>query len=470
MKRNALFRIVLWGTVLLVLLAILFILFFAPRSDRRLRDETPAETMVSLARPKVESMDYASGNAITKSNVNVRSAPDMGAEVVAFAEEGTILNILRAETIGSNQWGYIGAPTKGWIAMAYVQMLEPLVEETMAAATEAPFPIAEEEGQCSALVTADALNVRTMPSSESTVAGTLHKDDSLLISRQELVDGITWGYTPAPVNGWVMMEYVELLEPTDVEITAMETTASPESEATGYGVSLDAANIRNMEIEWAAGSILIQPEDIPQIYIREETTAEEYEQMVWNVRDGKVSIQYSENTDHSFGMGLLTGKQSKDLIIQVPLDWQCDSLEMDAASASLTVKELTIREMEFDGASGTCIFENCTVENLDLDTASGDVQFNGSLQQLECDSASANIILELTSVPRSIDLDTASGNLDVTLPEDAGFTVTMDALDSDFVSDFDTTQRNGSYVAGSGRCRIDVDAMSGDVTVRKGTA
>lgn len=467
MKRNALFRIVLWGTVLLVLLAILFILFFAPRSDRRLRDETPAETMVSHARPKVESIDYASGNAITKSNVNVRSAPDMGAEVVACADEGTILNILRTETIGSNQWGYIGAPTKGWIAMAYVQMLEPLVEETMAAATEAPVPIDEDEGQCSAVVTADALNVRTMPSSESTVAGTLRKDDSLLISRQELVDGITWGYTPAPVNGWVVMEYVELLEPTDVEITVMETTASPEPETTGYGVALDAASIRNMEIEWAVGSIVIQPMDITEIRISEEGPKQDEEPMVWKVRDGKLSIQYCENTDHEFGLGLLLGENSKDLLIQVPRDWKCDALEIDAASASLEISDLTIGEMEFDGASGTCVFHNCTVETLELDTASGDVLFQGSLNRLDCDAASANVVLELTNVPKSLEMDAASGDLDVTLPADAGFTMTMETMSGTFESDFTTTQRNKSYIAGDGRCRMDVDTMSGSATVHK---
>lgn len=468
MKRNALFRIVLWGTVLLVLLVIFLVLLFGLNAGRLRNETAPAETMVSVALPRVDSADSDSANAVTVSSANVRSTPESTAEVVAFAERGTTLQILRQEQIGGKKWGYIGAPTLGWIDMYYVEMLEPVVEETMAAATEAPVPIAEEEGQCSAVVTANALNVRTMPSSESTVAGTLHKDDSLLISRQELVDGITWGYTPAPVNGWVMMEYVELLEPTDVEITAMETTASPESEATGYGVSLDAANIRNMEIEWAAGSILIQPMDITEIRITEEGLRQHTEPMVWKVREGKLAIQYSEKTDHIFGIGLNLGSKSKDLIIQVPLDWQCDSLEIDAASASLEVNDLTIRAMEFDGASGTCVFDNCTVEKLNVDTASGDVRFRGSLQQLDCDAASANIFLELTNVPRSIDLDTASGDLDVTLPADAGFTVTMDTMSGDFESDFATTSRNGSHIAGNGRCRIDVDAMSGDVTVRKG--
>lgn len=465
MKRNALFRITLWSTVLLLLLAILFVLFFAPRSDRRLRDVTPAETMIPVPLPRVISDEDA--NAIVTDSQNVYSAPDADADVVAFAERSTLLQILRTEEIGSRQWGYIGSPTLGWIDMNYVEMLEPVVEET-AAATEVPS--SPDESNRDAVVLSEALNVRSMPSMTSPVAGHVNKGDHLLITRQETVDGISWGYTPAPVSGWVVMKYVELLEPLAENKIVIDLPAPQKAEIQGNGVSLDAANIQKMEIEWAAGAITIQPEDIPQIYIREETADAEYEQMVWTVRDGKVSIQYSKNTDHAFGMGLLTGTHSKDLIIQVPLDWQCDSLEIDAASASLMVKELTIREMEFDGASGTCVFENCTLEKLDVDTASGDVSFRGSLGSLDCDAASANILLELSNVPRSLDLDTASGDLNVTLPADAGFTVTMDSLSGDFESDFDTTQRNGSYVAGNGRCRIDVDAMSGDVTVRKGAA
>lgn len=463
MKRNAIVRIILWGTVLLVLLAILFILFFAPRADRRLRDETPAETMVAIPLPRIISDEDA--NAIVTDSQNVYSAPDPDADVVAFAERSTLLQILRTEQIGSSKWGYIGAPTLGWIDMSYVAMLEPVAENS-AEATEVSD--STEGSSRVAVVLSEALNVRTSPSMTSPAVGHVNQGDHLQITRQETVDGISWGYTPAPVNGWVVMEYVELLEPVDTEITIPETTAAQEPEMTGYGVALDAASIRNMEIEWAVGSILIQPMDITEIRISEEGPKQDEEPMVWKVREGKLAIQYSEKTDHIFGIGLNLGSKSKDLIIQVPLDWQCDSLEIDAAAASLKINDLTIREMEFDGASGTCVFENCTVEKLDLDTASGDVRFTGSLQQLDCDAASADIVLELSNVPRSIDLDTASGDLDVTLPADAGFTVTMDTMSGDFESDFATTSRNGSHIAGNGRCRIDVDAMSGDVTVRKG--
>ena len=231
----------------------------------------------------------------------------------------------------------------------------------------------------------------------------------------------------------------------------------------------DPSQIHEMAVEWAAGSIRILPKDITEIRITEEGTNQSQKPMVWKVRDGKLAIQYAESKKVSLGINTQWDEISKDLLIEVPKNWQCDSLEVTAAAASLEVKDLTIREMEFDGASGRCVFDNCTVEKLDLDTASGNVHFTGSLQQMDFDTASADILLELSNVPRSLDMDTASGNLDVTLPADAGFTVTLDSLSGDFESDFDTTMRGGSYVAGNGRCRIDVDAMSGDVTIRKNT-
>lgn len=378
MKRNAIIRILLWSIALVVLLAILFLVVFGTTAHTAY--ETPAETVVVI--PMVTSpADIASGNAITISDLNVRRTPDTDAEVVGLAEKGTVLNILRQEQIGSIRWGYIGAPVMGWIAMDYVELLEPVAEE----------------------------------------------------------------HTDALV------------------------TIPPETEITGYGVSLDASNIHDMEIEWAAGTISIQPMDIHEIRIEEYGPRQDKEPMVWNVRNDKLFIQYSEKMSHFFGVGLTFGKEAyKDLIIQVPLDWECRSLEVDAAEASLEISGLTIREMEFDGASGTCLFDQCTVEKLNLDTASGDVRFTGSLQQLDCDAASANILLALTNVPDSIDLDTASGDLDITLPGYAGFQVTLETLSGRFESDFDAVSRNGSYVWGDGKCRIDVDAMSGDVIVRKG--
>lgn len=229
--------------------------------------------------------------------------------------------------------------------------------------------------------------------------------------------------------------------------------------------SVDASQIRQLEIEWVSGSITIEPsENTDQITFSETEQTEDKYKMVWKQSGDKLSIQFCE-TKVFFGISI---DRSKDLVITVPQDWICNELSFEVASADVEIRDLSIREVEFDGASGVCSFENCSVDKLDVDTASGDIEFRGTLQQLDCDAASANCVVEVTNVPRQININTASGDLDLTLPESCGFTVSMDAMSSDFTSDFPTTTVNGNHVYGDGSCRINIEAMSGDVTIRKG--
>ena len=257
-----------------------------------------------------------------------------------------------------------------------------------------------------------------------------------------------------------------------VEATLPATIASPE-DGTGEmtrteAISLDPRQIREIDIEWAAGNITIQPAEVDSIQISEAALSQPKYAMVWKQSGDKLTIRYSENIGLDFNFGItINDVVSKDLTILVPLGWACDSLEVDAASATLDVKNLAIREVDFDGASGVCTFENCVIDQLDLDTASGDIYFTGTLETLDCDAASASVIAVFDNVPSRIDMDSMSGDLDITLPSGAGFTVTMDALSSDFVSDFGYSQRNGSYYRGDGKCKISMDAMSGDVYLRE---
>lgn len=236
----------------------------------------------------------------------------------------------------------------------------------------------------------------------------------------------------------------------------------------GESIGVGAEHIRDLDIEWAAGNIVIQPADVETIEISESDVSDTKYAMLWKVSGQKLTIRFCEDSIMDFHFGItINDNLSKDLTILVPRSWECGTLEIDAASASVEVNDLTIREVEFDGASGVCKFNNCVVDKVDLDTASGDVTFTGSLNILDCDAASASVSAVLNNVPTRMDMDSMSGDLDITLPADAGFTVSMDGLSTDFSSDFETTIQNGNYVSGNGSCRITVDAMSGDVILRK---
>ena len=231
----------------------------------------------------------------------------------------------------------------------------------------------------------------------------------------------------------------------------------------------DAGLISQISVEWATGTIRIQSGDVDKITFSETGAADEEHKMIWKQSGSKLRIQFSDNAVSFFGLGIsINSSISKDLTITVPRDWTCQELSLAVAAANVVVEDMIIDEVDFDSASGFCVFENCQVEDLSLDSASGDIHFSGTLDTLDCDAASADCVIDLTNVPSRIDMDTASGDLDLTLPENCGFTVSLDALSSDFSSEFPTTQSNGDHVYGDGSCRISIDAMSGDVTIRKG--
>jgi len=233
-------------------------------------------------------------------------------------------------------------------------------------------------------------------------------------------------------------------------------------------IRVSADSVRELEIDWVAGDIILQPADVDAIVISESGVSNGEYAMVCKQSGDELTIQFTQESIRISLFGNNTQVElSKDLTILVPRGWACETLEVNAAAATLEVKDLTIQQVEFDGASGTCRFHNCSVDKLDLDTASGDVTFSGSLNILDCDAASAGIYAQLSNVPARMDMDTMSGDLEITLPEHAGFTVSIDSISGDFSTDFETSKHGDRYVCGDGSCHIQVDAMSGDVAIWK---
>ena len=296
-------------------------------------------------------------------------------------------------------------------------------------------------------------SVYTMPNTQSASVGALNVGDNVVIDRSEEVGGDSWIHITSPVDGWVNAECLKL---------------NGVNQAGSVG-SADPAAIREIKIEWITGSVTIEPGDVQEITFLESGNGTDKYEMVWKQSGDELVIQYSKDSGIA-GFGLHFGDGSKDLTVTVPRGWVCDSLELDTASTDLTVRDMIIREMEIDSASGTAKFENCTVSSLDVDTASGDVTFSGSLNELDFEAASASFTGVLENVPDQVKMDSMSGDLTLTLPEGAGFTVSLDAMSSDFSSDFPTVKKNKSYVCGDGHCKIDVDAMSGDVSILKQSA
>lgn len=240
-------------------------------------------------------------------------------------------------------------------------------------------------------------------------------------------------------------------------VKAEETTA-PVERPSEFGYT------EKLEIDWPSGTITIQPGDVHCIEVKETPVSDPKYAMVCTQEGDTLHIRYQENSS-----ALSIGKSlNKDLTVTVPQNWTGKTLKVEMASAHLILRDVSIDQVEVDTASGASSFENCTIEELDLNTASGNLDFAGRLVTLEVDAASANVTVNLLNVPDSMELESASGSFDLTLPKDAGFNAELSSVSGHIVSEFETKESGKRLLCGDGGCKMEIKTISGEVTIRKG--
>lgn len=231
---------------------------------------------------------------------------------------------------------------------------------------------------------------------------------------------------------------------------------------------VDAAQVKNIEIEWVAGSIRILPADTQVISFSEAAKGEDAKPMRWEIRGETLYIQFCEPTMKiGLNFGTTFNSVSKELTISVPNDWVCKDLSIDSVSANIDVEALVCDTIDLTNVSGKCTFMNCNTGDVSLETVSGGVEYRGGLNSLDCSSVSADCEIYALSHPSSIDLEGVSCDLTLYLPETCGFTVDTESASGDFESDFATTVERGLYVYGDGKCRVNAESVSGDIIIRK---
>lgn len=248
------------------------------------------------------------------------------------------------------------------------------------------------------------------------------------------------------------------------QVTGVVVRESADVQTVG-GYSCPAEEVDRMKIAWAAGRIVIVPTEGDEITVTEELLGGD-KTMVLKKDGSTLYVEFCEdNISLSFGSN---NNLKKNLYISVPQDWDCKELEIDAASATVQVENLTIEQVESSTASGSHTFTDCRVETMKMETVSGNLDFTGSLGKLDFNGVSAQANLVLSNQPKSIQLESVSGDLNLTLPEGCGFTVDKDTLSGRVSSELETVEKDGKMVHGDGSCEIEVEGVSSSVHIRKG--
>ena len=223
--------------------------------------------------------------------------------------------------------------------------------------------------------------------------------------------------------------------------------------------------IRNLDIDWASGEVhIIASESAERISFEESYDGNEDARLRWVVDGETLKIRFrARNSLISFG------SLNKKLTVTIPasLAQHLDKVKIGTASAEVNVSGLQADILDVDTASGRLELDG-TYGELSVDTASGSVTFAGSCRKINIDTARGRIRLTPGDLWEDIDIDTASGNIELWLPEsEKGFSVDYDKASGKFSCDFPVLLSGKIYKIGEGAGRINVDSASGDLKIYK---
>ena len=127
-------------------------------------------------------------------------------------------------------------------------LIETQPSESAPAPTETE-PVVINENSATVL---SQINVRSAPTTESVVTGTLFAGDKVEVSRREELGGVVWAYITSPQSGWIVMEYVKMdIEPqapagsdTTTPAGQNQPTAPADSQNTKGVITANGLNIR----------------------------------------------------------------------------------------------------------------------------------------------------------------------------------------------------------------------------------
>lgn len=224
----------------------------------------------------------------------------------------------------------------------------------------------------------------------------------------------------------------------------------------------DADLIEKIKIKWVAGDVNIVKYDGEEIKFSESSHSHLNEKtaMVSKVEGNELIIHFTKEKKHS-----LWGNLKKTLNVSLPKDLKV--LFVSAVSANVFVNGLTVNEFVGDSVSGCLKAENLDAKKMAFKTISGVVKLTGCFDMIKGNSISGRTEVISSVCPSRIWIETVSGLISVTVPENEGFTAQIERVSGTVRSDFDLRVNDKYMVYGDGNALFKLKTVSGKTSINR---
>lgn len=255
------------------------------------------------------------------------------------------------------------------------------------------------------------------------------------------------------------------------------------------GSQLEAADVRDIQVNWSDGNVNVTAYDGDTIKFSENSRRKlkKKEQLHYYCKNGKLIIQYRESG--KIPIVLMGRSLNKDLELMIPneIAEKLELFTLDTVSAASNVSGIHAQKLVLNDVSGGFELENCTAEQLNADSVSGDltgsnllvsnkfsadttsgnVTADGSFGEVRFNSVSGSMSLKSQNCPKEVRTDTVSGSVELYIPDNEGFSYSKDSVSGSVKCEFDVSSEDdrGDYKNGS--ADFSFESVSGDVSIKK---
>lgn len=269
------------------------------------------------------------------------------------------------------------------------------------------------------------------------------------------------------------------------------TETAPEWEETADVAQEHALDgVSTVSVQWLSGTVEVTPCDGDSVSFTSD--------------DGLFGVEWGQGGE---SLRLSSTGGGHTLYLQIPSGILA-SLQINASSSNVVIEDVDVGALEvatisgditagwinagtakISTTSGDIYFDSLTSDRLDIVTSSGDVEgLAAAAQSFRAKSVSGRVALDLQGpgnvtaettsgnvkltladggegLPSAISLRTSSGDVELELPEELGFTLSFDTISGDADMGVECTKAGKVYTRGDGVCGINAATTSGDLKV-----
>ncbi|MGX9754816.1 DUF4097 family beta strand repeat-containing protein [Clostridioides difficile] len=169
----------------------------------------------------------------------------------------------------------------------------------------------------------------------------------------------------------------------------------------------------------------------------------------------------------------------------IEMSGKIDRMTLETTSSNINIKKLDSKsvncnsvsgkiqlfgkadDLKINTTSGDIDLKNMDNNNLICESTSGKVNLDGRFSDIKSESTSGDIKISSSEMLSSFKCDTISGDVDLYIPENSGFTLDFSKVSGNLNSNFKLLQDGDSYIYKNGTAKMYVDTTSANFNIRK---